>query len=1562
MTKRSTSPKTKTQLAAITHKGALTMSSLLHQFPRHLFQSATRKGRKSVDPADTFRMGWEYVPSVLGYEINIEEVTYATAEGAVTLAALVDYIQSSSDAKVTINIDRQSKRWVNALQLDQLTKGWLPNFAAPHANLAGACYVYPLWRWSITDYATCHRIARQIGAQVSGLLESLGYSEIHDLADSTMWIAYEALLNVYEHAYMEGQDPRAFGAITLTPVPAKDDENALAYATAEERRWFDEYRGKGLMLEIAIADYGKGVPASLWNSFFRLKAPRFKPGKGKSLAAVVKSQDRAALHHEVCLWAFDHQSTRKSEGDFLDDYARQNWRGLHRALNTAARFYQCLVLRSGVARTGYAFFRNGASHLTRREVSMQREFPGTGIVIRIPILRGRNYDINYRGADEVRKEELPIEVTDVLSINEAQKKLERQHAGKVTFVGLAHPFKTYQYDDVRYLRDVATRIPPRFIAIHAFARLESPMLLEHLHAFDDNAEVNRVGLPRLFGYWTPGSQFLRWKFMGKMPAYTNSIITELEKNGIAPISVENKPMRNFANNLASVYAPYIAIEDGYLRLMLFEGRLASEGAVIDRMIDKVFNQWKEQTKEAWEYDHATNGLYVRMGAGRLVERYVSILKMLYQENIFTRVLGWRFISLFREFKARVKNPCVVTDSLASYFIINKLLEAESEHIPIFENEAPTVGGKKYDVLIFTDVIHKAENLKECLSKNRGCKYIVSCVDIREKGEALSPDSSVKVVSLINYRFDPGEKVEEAVTELTRVLEVDAVTHIPMKNPSPESLRLGMSAERNEFIVAHPDLFRYGLSHSGGRIHIATLKSNKLVDSHKGLVLEWLKETIAAELDAYKSRAGGFDADAQAKGRQNIVFFTRNESNIKDLVEELSVRLREEQTGWNFFSVALPFVPFGPREVFGRLEPDLDLLEGLKLAGSTGLPFRDDIKRFVAVYLDDACVTGKSLLNFINRVSTASHSQRPSAVIAIPLLSRFSPAEEHFFTSICKEIHMAFDPDARILFSFRPLFRLQVRSFERLQSTPVYQVIAEMSQSKGHLLPRLQNDYLNKVMERYRNEVSNVEQDSISAEVYSHPFYLGAGPRTEIVSSIVLEIRHLIALLEQNVGVLSELLNKVLSACESRDYGLLVMLALEPSLLETSPLRSECRSKISDLAMSALLSGETSDGIKSDALCVLAFQGRPLLNNLPQILRVVWLNNDLVNQLLTFLLTRANHDRTWFATVLEAVDSNESYISVEVRHFIRTCVMFSEESLQPATVVDEPSARWAISQLVAKTSYHAEGLTSMNDVTNWLEGGTYERRFKAQNVRDLLREAIKFIRASLLPGLEGLYWWAGSKLNQRAVNDLSKALISVKANLYHLEQHTEDLGTGALDARTVQLIKKIWNSIRKYSLKRGPDKFLSRPQDPESPVIEEWMPGFFCLPFESILDLCDVRKIVPKDVSMNSNTSSSVVVVPVAEKHVRRIFDLLLSDMIAHGEPDSFEFHFEVDDVVKQLNVVFSNRVRQTDEQGGGMSQEQVRAIAEQPDVDILIQFVAPRRGQVYKVIITFIDVMHIQWG
>jgi hypothetical protein len=206
------------------------------------------------------------------------------------------------------------------------------------------------------------------------------------------------------------------------------------------------------------------------------------------------------------------------------------------------------------------------------------------------------------------------------------------------------------------------------------------------------------------------------------------------------------------------------------------------------------------------------------------------------------------------------------------------------------------------------------------------------------------------------------------------------------------------------------------------------------------------------------------------------------------------------------------------------------------------------------------------------------------------------------------------------------------------------------------------------------------------------------------------------------------------------------------------------------------------------------------------------------------------------------------------------------------------------------------------------------------------------------------------------------MTSVRENVIHLDLYVQELGTSPLDATTVDRIKTIWDRIRKHSLKRGPEKFLSRASEPKSAVIEEWMPAFFCLPFELLFDLCNERYITPS-ASLVSIYKSSVVVVPVAEKQVRRIFDLLLSDMMSHGEFDSFKFEFTADDESKSLEVTFSNRVRNPDAHGTGMSQEQVKAITNLPDVDILIEFVPPRRGgQVYKVNMLFRNVMHIQWG
>ena len=284
-------------------------------------------------------MGWEYSPVGDSYDFRILDLPFATAEGVVTLAALVECLREKPNSRITFEISDKARAWGNGLQLGQLIKGqWLSLNKFPNRfSRPTGCYSYPLWRELISNRSSCHIIGERLAEQVELILGDLKHPSANEAAFAAKSVFEEALLNVFEHAYDPDIEKIAFGAITVTPVPRVDQLRRFAYVTSEEASWFNRFSGSGLMLEIAVADFGKNIPFTLWKAFKAEFPKLFDEYQSVNLGTHHGRLRRAKLHHQISLWAFNHRSTRKSKAEFENELAFLNWRGLHRAVNTAAK-------------------------------------------------------------------------------------------------------------------------------------------------------------------------------------------------------------------------------------------------------------------------------------------------------------------------------------------------------------------------------------------------------------------------------------------------------------------------------------------------------------------------------------------------------------------------------------------------------------------------------------------------------------------------------------------------------------------------------------------------------------------------------------------------------------------------------------------------------------------------------------------------------------------------------------------------------------------------------------------------------------------------------------------------------------------------------------------------------------------------------------------------------------------------------------------------------------------------------------------------------------------------
>jgi hypothetical protein len=1533
----------------IIHRGSLTISSLDACLTGSIFRPAGSKSTKDKAKQDPLSVGWEHVPSKDSYDFIIEGLDFVTAEGVVTLATLIDCLRNHCKCKVNVKIDSKGKTWVEALHLEQLVENrWYSTFPDPPSNI-GAFRCYPLWRYVVSNYKDCEKIAERLSRQAGQLLESYDLHFKGEIIPAIQLIFTEALLNVLEHAYPARQERVVFESMTVVPVPEIAQLKKLAYASAEEQLWFDHHQGR-MMLEIAVSDYGKNVPSTLWKSYCKEHTEICDNITKLRLGSNSGQIARANLQHNISLWSFNHKSTRKAPNQFTSELALFNWRGLHRALNTTARLGGCMIMRSGQARTGYVFQENVSTALSAVSVK-QHEFPGTSIILRIPIVKQRRPTL-VPGVDAQDAEETApvIKLKKIIKSSAAPVTAADLPQGFISFIGIAHPFRIYQEEDIKGFLSEVLSVPPQVVSFHLFVSLDSIPLIDELTAYESN-EGREIGLPRLIVLWKPGGNFT-WKFVGVLPEHARSLVKDLEVNGVAATG-DAPPTIAFAEQLARLYAPLIKLYDGSLQLTDFGSRLSGDDT--DEAMQLAFEMWAEKTKDSWLFDRP--GDVIRLKTGRLVRRYISVLKTLYSNDFLAQSIGWRLASVIRNLKREAPELCIVTESEASYFIARILLQDQGDATDIYIGVPPGGHWAGRPVVAFADAINKGESLVSLLQDLKDCQGVVCCIDLRKEFGPTVSDRNIPITSLLRFPFDPQEVTPDHIPITRNFLEVDAVTHIPEEEASQESFLIGTNEDRNDFINNSPHLFRYGLHKSGGRIHVISISNREISNVHQALLLDWIEDIVKSEIGS----VGAPDA------LKDIVFFTRNESSVKDVIEELTRRLRAFNQGtMRFFSAILPFVPSGPREIFGRPTPEL--FHGLQHYQVTESPelFYEAPADFLGIYLDDACVTGKSLLNFLIRICKAKADHLPAKLIAIPILSRFSPAEESFYKDVCRGVSVSEGRERSIPFSFCPLFRLQIRSFEKLQSTPVYELLSTLGSRQFWLDARLQK-YVADITASLHLELSNTLRGDPDAPARQHPFYGGQDIDLMSMSGRVIRIRHLIALQEQNIGVLSQLLSELLYACSNDDDSLLTMLALEPDLINTPPLLRECRLDITNLAVRALTADGVSPAVKSDALCVLSLQGLSLIQRLPEVLPAIAGDTNLVDQFLVFLLTLVPRVRLWSGVMDDVLQSCGASLSDKEFSYIRGCVRSFDEISEPAGILTSSTARQAIRNLFSQLSLHSKGLSALNMVRNWLLKKDQDRYLtNRDDLKMMMREAIAVVRMAILPGLSGLYLWADQEhYHLNAALAFRNARFKIIINLNNVESLMETLEEGPVGGEAAERLAGLWGVILENSQISASEVFLSRPlQMPNEslPVLERWATQFFSLPFETAINLAP--QFVP-DISISSSWEKeeqglSIVIVPVPLKPVRDVFRLIMEDMQKHGGSDdnSAEFFLSTGES-PSLFVRFRDQVRQDDFPGTGKSQAKARLIAQEHGFRVIYDL--PRKaGELYQVEVVFPDFLRVK--
>lgn len=575
----------------VIHEGPLTVSSLDSNLSQSIFRPYGRPQRGDAEDSDPFHLGWEYVSEEDNYHFGLKNLYFPTAEGVATLATVVESLRQRRGGEVVVELDQRSKQWSKALHLDELIEArWSDELPNDFLKVSG-CYMFPLWRQIIREKDVPQNLAAEMSRRVQLLLREMKYADVGEVGTAIRLVLKEAIQNVYEHAYRREENRVMFGAITATPFPRRDQLLKCTYAAEEELVWFDRFVETGMMLEVAIADYGKTVPVTLWRAFSHKHRRRLDLAKNLALGSKEGLIERAKLHYEIAQWSFDHASTRKSPEDFPNELAFLNWRGLHRALNTCAKLNGCMVMRSGQARCGYAFKDHSVTSLKQR-ILLPHDFPGTSIIIRFPIVKTKD---SRTTAVKIpaEKPEIHLKLEKIINHSEVPADVRVVPTGGPRLLGIVYPFRTYK-DDTSDLKHRLTEISPSFVTIHLFARADRP-LLHFLQSLDRDYFSSGLGPPRIMALWSPSEPFY-WKVAGRLPECALPIVDSLETNGVAQVGSDPESI-SFAQELVRTYSPMVTLEDNSLHLTIFNGNIAPKA--IHEALQLAFEIWSEEYKKFW---------------------------------------------------------------------------------------------------------------------------------------------------------------------------------------------------------------------------------------------------------------------------------------------------------------------------------------------------------------------------------------------------------------------------------------------------------------------------------------------------------------------------------------------------------------------------------------------------------------------------------------------------------------------------------------------------------------------------------------------------------------------------------------------------------------------------------------------------------------------------------------------------------------------------------------------------------------------------------------------------
>jgi len=1498
-------------------RGSLTLSRLLDACP--WFVPAKNKEH-------SLQLGWRLALPMRKQILSVSRISGLSAESTVAFGAICGVFPDEDSIALSIPPkSRPATPWERILGGSSQEKGEWELLPTGGAGL-------PL---ETIDAGAPDQI-QQLGEILTDrILKAPGESgrQILRLRNVLRRLLTEVLMNVHEHAYPQDVPRRAwFSAALVRGEVLQNTRAAEGIYDQAERDWLIRIRNNEV-LEIAIADAGVGIPASLAPASINLLPSLTKGLQSISAGRIKFKEQRRQIHTELCDHAFRHFSTRRKE--FETEHHRLNWRGLYRCYRQVVELGGTISITSGQGRAGYIPTLDGTSRFAK-PLDTKGDLPGTLITVCIP-LPPRQRSLPPRLSAANQQLQIHEKVLHWSKLKEAQiggvLSASADELKGAEYVGVAFPFASIGEEskpaNVTMLTDLELRLAIERLQQHVVPILcfvssneDWRIGLRHF-VVDEKWKVDTDGPPRLVGHVTQEGA-VQWGFAGAIPEIAQGALESFENTGRWEMGDDKEPVvKRLFQELRAHYPKAVVWNSDIksFRLVPYQACLSVHD--FHEILDAAFHQYWQTQPVRDEVVTEGGDKVILLTTGTRVRRHFSAFKMLNQSEPLTLALG-RLLGYHLHEVSPADENIIVIDQPGSRYIAHALLDnVGAEHKVYAVEDLVKYVGATRPVVVFSDAVLHGRTAEHAVEEIRRLGFtvakVIACVDLRMSDAG----KTIARVPFVGLATPKGFDVEE-VDDFSGMeeMQTDVLTNVVVPSSESAFLNLSDNKERSVLLQKHPELFCLGFHLRGGRTHTASLPFSRLLEVSDPLIIaNWICDSVKEHQDTIGFQLHGCD----------VVVFTPFDSRVSGVINHVATRLQRPLFGANnTFLVRMPVAHAGSHSIFPPA--DSNPLSGCTEIGAGRFAFAGTERPesgYLALYLADASVTGNSLRHFLHRVVTAAKPE-PNAVIAVVGINRLSPGEIRFF-DLCDTLGQRHSKD--IPFAYDYLFSLQVRS--RPATTPAHHPLLDAVLTEPLLAVGELRDYLES-LRRQSSEISD-------GDGLKHLFCPAGSKSQYVISAQAVLFRHLLALNQQNEPVILEILRllKLMTAVGTEDPSILCVLALEPSLLLNAPLRQFGSPLLIELALRVLRQKEHPVSLRSDALVVLAGYPHALVNHFSAIANEILEDNTLRLQLAVHLLEGDLHRNDIATTVIDNYISLPSAkhldLARRLRDLLQVCSSINRLN-RPAH--RDTECREVVRRLGSQMLHHASGIeddwdglgTNLSSLAVYWQTIASEQRRSA--ALDHCQRGITFAETTILPGFAALAFYARDVANIKLAHRLDDAYSLAQTHLSEFRRYCPSSGKRMTMDDALKL-DRYFSLLRETTWLSPTTERLLGGQPPEAKAgsLPQAFPKLFSAPLpllgrvaEEIFQTHTRLNSIPDFISRSKASILTVCSVPVAQ--LRHIYWLLLDNIRRCGHLDSIsdnQKHFREsaeDTYVWQITI--KNVVKPNAKHGDGVGLDEAR--------------------------------------